>query len=104
MACRLPPEGFDRRRLLRPNGIRRDETSWRRRAGVGGPCDDRCLAADARRPGPFDEGGLPLREVDEGPAQAHDEVPELQIAALRLEPGDLARHHERLDLALQAVA
>ena len=42
--------------------------------------------------------------MDERETQAHDEVADLEIPAQRREPGNLTRHHERLDLAFEPVA
>lgn len=56
-----------------------------------------------RRPGPFDKLGMPLRQLHEQKPQAHDEIAHLEIAAEVDETADLAGHHKRLDLPLQAI-
>ena len=45
---------------------------------------------------------MPCRQLQKRKVQPDDEVLQLQVATQRREAADLARHHQRLDLSLQA--
>ena len=69
-------------------------------AGVVATVGRRFVSID----GPFDERGMPRRQIEKWKVQTDDEVLQLQVAAQRRQPADFARHDQRLDLPLQAEA